>query len=193
MKKNAENANLKLDGKNLSLPKATVGLGYVKVGKLGAAKTLTVDKKNDGTSWGAVYAQFTQPSAEITSAESGIKISRKVTAAKNVKVGDKVTVVLTITTDRDYDFVQVMDKRAACLEPVYQTSGYQWDMECYVSPKDYTTNFYFDRLSKGKHIVEMEYYVDRKGDYQSGSCAAQCAYSPEFGGRAEAYGLRVTE
>ena len=193
LKKNAENANLKLDGKNLSLPKATVGLGYVKVGKLGAAKTLTVDKKNDGTSWGAVYAQFTQPSAEITSAESGIKISRKVTAAKNVKVGDKVTVVLTITTDRDYDFVQVMDKRAACLEPVYQTSGYQWDMECYVSPKDYTTNFYFDRLSKGKHIVEMEYYVDRKGDYQSGSCAAQCAYSPEFGGRAEAYGLRVTE
>lgn len=113
--------------------------------------------------------------------------------AKNVMVGDKVKVILTITSDRDYDFVQVTDKRAACLEPANQTSGYQWNLGCYVSPKDYTTNFYFDRLSKGKHIVEVEYYVDRKGDYQSGTCVALCAYSPEFGGRAEAYQMEVGE
>ena len=72
-------------------------------------------------------------------------------------------------------------------------SGYQWSMGCYVAPKDYTTNLYFGRLSKGRHVVEMEYYIDRKGEYQAGTCAAQCAYSPEFGGRAEAYRLNVTE
>ena len=83
--------------------------------------------------------------------------------------------------------------RAACLEPVNQLSGYQWGMGCYVSPGDNTTNFYFDRLSKGKHIVEMEYYVDRKGNYQSGSCTAECTYSPEFGGRTEAYGMKISE
>ena len=118
---------------------------------------------------------------------------RKVENAKNVKVGDKVKVVLAITADRDYDFVQVVDKRAACLEPVTQLSGYQWSMGCYVAPKDYTTNLYFGRLSKGRHVVEMEYYIDRKGEYQAGTCAAQCAYSPEFGGRAEAYRLNVKE
>ena len=37
------------------------------------------------------------------------------------------------------------------------------------------------------------YYIDRKGEYQAGTCAAQCAYSPEFGGRAEAYRLNVKE
>ena len=107
------------------------------------------------------------------------------------KVGEKVKVTLLITADRDYDFVQITDKRAACLEPVNQKSGYQWGIGCYVSPRDHATNFYFDRLSKGMHIVEMEYYVDRKGDYQSGTCTAECTYSPEFGGRTEAYELRV--
>ena len=96
-----------------------------------------------------------------------------------------------ITADRDYDFVEIEDKRAACLEPVNQLSGYQWGMGCYVSPKDNTTNFYFDRLSKGKHVVEMEYYVDRNGEYQAGSCSARCAYSPEFCGRDIAYKLSV--
>ena len=38
---------------------------------------------------------------------------------------------------------------------------------------------------------DEEYYVDRKGDYQSGTCTAECTYSPEFGGRTEAYELRV--
>lgn len=165
----------------------------MKTSKLGAPHTLTIDKKNEGTSWGAVYAQFVQSSAEIAASEAGIKVVRKVVNAKNVKVGDKVKVVLTITADRDYDFVQVVDKRAACLEPVTQLSGYQWSMGCYVAPKDYTTNLYFGRLSKGRHVVEMEYYIDRKGEYQAGTCAAQCAYSPEFGGRAEAYRLNVKE
>ena len=191
LEKSGDNASLRLDGHLLTQPKATAGLGYVKTSKAGVAKTFAVDKKNEGTSWGTVYAEFTQPSTEIASAESGIKVTRKVENAKNAKLGDKVKVILTITADRDYDFVQIEDKRAACLEPANQTSGYQWGMGCYVSPKDNATNFYFDRLSKGKHFVEMEYYIDRKGDYHSGTCTAQCAYSPEFGGRTEAYQLRI--
>ena len=187
----AENAVLKLDGKLLPMPQDSTTLGYVKTEKAGKASTLSINKKNDYTSWGAVYAEFKQPLSEITSLESGIKVSRKVENQKKAKVGDKIKVIITITADRDYDFVKIVDKRAACLEPVNQLSGYQWGMECYVSPKDNTTNFYFDRLSKGKHFVEMEYYVDRKGDYQSGSCTAECTYSPEFGGRTEAYKMTV--
>ena len=187
----AENAVLKLDGKQLPMPQDSTTLGYVKTEKAGKASTLSISKKSDYTSWGAVYAEFKQPLSEIASLESGIKVSRKVENQKKAKVGDKIKVIITITADRDYDFVKIVDKRAACLEPVNQLSGYQWGMECYVSPKDNTTNFYFDRLSKGKHFVEMEYYVDRKGDYQSGSCTAECTYSPEFGGRTEAYKMTV--
>lgn len=192
----AENAVLKLDGKLLPMPQDSTTLGYVRTEKAGKASTLSISKKSDYTSWGAVYAEFKQPISEIASAESGIKVRRVIVPAESqgrgkAQVGEKVKVTLIITADRDYDFVKIVDKRAACLEPVNQLSGYQWGMECYVSPKDNTTNFYFDRLSKGKHFVEMEYYVDRKGDYQSGSCTAECTYSPEFGGRTEAYKMTV--
>ena len=189
--KRAENAVLKLDGKQLPMPQDSITLGYVKTEKAGKASTLSINKKSDYTSWGAVYAEFKLPVSEIASLESGIKVSRKVENQKKAKVGDKIKVIITITADRDYDFVKIVDKRAACLEPVNQLSGYQWGMDCYVSPKDNTTNFYFDRLSKGKHFVEMEYYIDRKGDYQSGSCTAECTYSPEFGGRTETYKMTV--
>lgn len=194
----AENAVLKLDGKLLPMPQDSTTLGYVKTERPGKASKLSIDKKSDYTSWGAVYAEFKQPISEIGSMESGIKIRRVIVPAESqgkgkaqAKVGEKVKVTLLITADRDYDFVQITDKRAACLEPVNQKSGYQWGIGCYVSPRDYATNFYFDRLSKGMHIVEMEYYVDRKGDYQSGTCTAECTYSPEFGGRTETYELKV--
>lgn len=194
----AENAVLKLDGKQLPMPQDSTTLGYVKTEKTGKASKLSIDKKSDYTSWGAVYAEFKQPVCEIGSMESGIKVRRVIVPAESeskgkaqAKVGEKVKVTLIITADRDYDFVQITDKRAACLEPVNQLSGYQWGIGCYVSPRDHATNFYFDRLSKGKHIVEMEYYVDRKGDYQSGTCTAECTYSPEFGGRTETYELKV--
>lgn len=192
----AENAVLKLDGKLLPMPQDSTTLGYVKTERPGKASKLSIDKKSDYTSWGAVYAEFKQPISEIGSMESGIKVRRVIVPAEseskgNAQVGEKVKVTLIITADRDYDFVQITEKRAACLEPVNQLSGYQWSIGCYVSPRDHATNFYFDRLSKGKHIVEMEYYVDRKGDYQSGTCTAECTYSPEFGGRTETYELKV--
>lgn len=194
----AENAVLKLDGKLLPMPQDSTTLGYVKTERPGKASKLSIDKKSDYTSWGAVYAEFKQPISEIGSMESGIKVRRVIVPAESegkgkaqAKVGEKVKVTLLITADRDYDFVQITDKRAACLEPVNQKSGYQWGIGCYVSPRDHATNFYFDRLSKGMHIVEMEYYVDRKGDYQSGTCTAECTYSPEFGGRTETYELKV--
>lgn len=194
----AENAVLKLDGKLLPMPQDSTTLGYVKTERPGKASKLSIDKKSDYTSWGAVYAEFRQPISEIGSMESGIKVRRVIVPAESegkgkaqAKVGEKVKVTLLITADRDYDFVQITDKRAACLEPVNQKSGYQWGIGCYVSPRDHATNFYFDRLSKGKHIVEMEYYVDRKGDYQSGTCTAECTYSPEFCGRTETYELKV--
>lgn len=188
---NGEQTALAVDGRTLETPKATAGLGYVKttVESPASAKTFTAEKTSTGTSWGALYAQYQQKATEVTNAASGITVKREILptdkarepSTSTLKVGDKVTVRITITADRDYDFVQVEDKRAACLEPIGQLSGYRWGY--YVSPRDNVTNYYFDRLAKGKHVVETEYYVDREGDYATGICTAQCAYSPEFAGR----------
>ena len=203
-----EQTVLKIDGKPLELPQATAGMGYVKTTvQSDDAKTFTAEKTSAGTSWGAVYAQFLQSATEIEDAASGIKVQRELfvevskkdekkrkTAQDDVvslKVGDKVKVVITITADRDYDFVQVTDKRAACLEPATQLSGYRYGYYC--APKDNVTNYYFDRMAKGKHVIETEYYVDRAGRYSTGTCMAQCAYAPEYIGRTKAKQLNVDE
>ena len=181
---------LKVDGQELSTSDATAGIGYVKTAMSGKdVKTFTAEKTSTGTSWGAVYAQFMQHTADIADHQSGISVKREILISdnqtsnlkpqtSNLKPGDRITIRITIEADRDYDFVQVVDKRAACMEPVRQLSGYHWGMYC--SPKDYTTNYYFDMLSKGKHVIESEYYIDRAGTYETGTCTVECAYSPEF-------------
>jgi len=98
-----------------------------------------------------------------------------------MKIGDKIKVRLTVNAVHDFDFIQIQDKRAACLEPVNQLSGYHAGY--YVTPKDNVTNYFFDHLHKGRHVIETEYYINRKGNYISGIATVQCAYSPEFNGR----------
>lgn len=188
----AEPTRFTLDGQPLSVPQATAGLGYVKTTlDSTTATTLTAEKTSAGTSWGAVYAQFMQPTTDIQSSASGLKVKRQIVgvADKALTVGDRIKVILTIRADRDYDFVQIVDKRAACLEPVERLSGYR--NGCYVTPKDCSTNYYFNCMRKGTHIVETEYYLDREGTYTAGSCTVQCAYSPEYYGRAKSEKLSV--
>ena len=190
----SQDAVIKIDNQPVDLPKSTAGLGYVKVSKPGKdVRTLAVSKTSTGTSWGAVYAQFMQKSTEVASQSSGIKVTRTLIyngkPATNLKVGDRVTVRIEIEADRDYDFVQLQDKRAACLEPIGQLSGYHQGYYC--APKDNATNYYFDRLGKGKHRIETDYYIDRAGTYQTGICTIQCAYSPEYNGREAAKTLNI--
>ena len=178
-------------GKAIALPQGEAGTGYVMKdisteATASAAGSVDISKTSAGVSWGAVYAQFLQPAAEIGTLSSGISVKREIVAAdgkpaSQLKVGDRVRVRITVKADRDYDFVEIVDKRAACLEPVAQLSGYRDG--CYVAPRASSTAFFFDRMAKGTHVVEFDYFIDRAGDYTSGSCTAQCAYAPEFIGR----------
>ena len=192
---NKEQAELAIDGKPLDLPQATAGLGYVKTTtEPGKAKIFTATKTSDGTSWGAVYAQSLQKTSAVTSAAAGITVEREILnadgkAATALRVGDRVKVRITINADRDYDYVQVKDKRAACMEPLGQLSGYHRGYYC--APKDNATYYYFDRLSKGRHIVETEYYIDRAGRYETGTCTVECAYAPEYSARTASQTIEI--
>jgi len=199
---------LAIDGKELATTTATAGLGYVKASQpADGAKTFTAEKSSQGTSWGAVYAQFMQPATDVAELESGLSVKRELFIDSGrrddsgqrvltpltadhaaLTVGTKVVVRITIKADRDYDFVEVQDKRAACLEPVSQLSGYRYGY--YTTPRDYVTNYYFDLMAKGTCTIETEYYIDRAGTYYSGTCTAACAYAPEF--RATTKGVTLT-
>lgn len=193
-----EQTKLRLDGKLVETPKATAGIGYVKTAVGGEGiKTFTAEKTSTGTSWGALYGQAMQHTADIETADtSGLKVKRQLMVNGKIvdkshvfHVGDKVKVRLTIEAERDFDYVQVMDKRAACMEPIQQLSGYHWGY--YIAPKDNSTNYYFSRMSKGKHVIENEYYIDRVGNYETGTCTVQCAYSPEYSARDKSVTIRV--
>jgi hypothetical protein len=177
-----------IDETPIDLPQATAGLGYVKTAiQQPQGRVFSVTKTSTGTSWGAVYAQFLQKTSDIAASQSGIRVKRELlpSSGKAVTngttrfaVGDRVRVRITIETSRDLDFVQVVDRRAACMEPVRQLSGYH--QGAYVSPKDCATHYYYYGLAKGKHVIETEYYIDRAGRYESGTCTVQCAYAPEY-------------
>ena len=200
---------LAIDGAPINLPKATAGLGYVKTAiNQSQGKTFTASKTSEGTSWGAVYAQFLQKTSEVEDAQSGIKVKREIVSLTSplelarfpkkdlspltsIQVGDRIKVRITIETSRDLDFVQVVDHRAACMEPVRQLSGYQ--QGAYVSPKDAATHYFYGGLSKGKHEIYTEYYIDRAGHYETGTCTVGCAYAPEYRATAPSITLNVEE
>ena len=201
-----EQTALAIDGSPVDIPQATAGIGYVKTAiNNPQGKTFTATKSSEGTSWGAVYAQFMQKTHEVEASQSGISVKREVivrnnTAAANyslftlpstLTVGDRIKVRITIETQRDLDFVQVSDRRAACMEPVNQLSGYHHGAYC--SPKDNATNYFFYGLAKGKHVIETEYYIDRAGTYESGTCTVGCAYAPEYRATAPSMTLKVKE
>ena len=191
---------LAIDGAPIDLPQATAGLGYVKTAVDNPqGKTFTATKTSEGTSWGAVYAQFFQKTSEVEASQSGIIVKREIMSKENngqwsmthgqCKVGDRIKVRITIETTRDLDFVQVIDHRAACMEPVRQLSGYQ--QGAYVSPKDAATHYFYYGLAKGKHVIETEYYIDRAGHYETGTCTVGCAYAPEYRATAPSQTLNI--
>ena len=190
---------LAIDGQPIETPQATAGLGYVKTAiHQPQGSTLTATKTTEGTSWGAVYAQFFQQTAAIEASQSGIRVTREILAPEpssssirrsTFNVGQRIRVRITIESQRDLDFVQVVDRRAACMEPVRQLSGYQHGAYC--SPKDNATHYFYYGLSKGKHVIETEYYVDRAGTYETGTCTVGCAYAPEYRATAPSMTLNV--
>ena len=186
---------LVVDGSPIDTSKASAGLGYVKSAQpYHGEHTFTATKTSEGTSWGAVYAQFLQKTSDIEASQSGITVKREVIAAKpqsTLTVGQRIRVRITIETTRDLDFVQVVDHRAACMEPVKQLSGYHHGAYC--SPKDNATHYFYRGLGKGKHVIETEYYIDRAGTYETGTCTVGCAYAPEFRATAPSTTLTITE
>ena len=183
---------LAIDGSPVDTSKASAGLGYVKTAQpYHGEHTFTATKTSEGTSWGAVYAQFLQKTADIEASQSGISVKRELLTANSQKliVGQRIKVRITIETSRDLDFVQVVDRRAACMEPVNQLSGYRNGSYC--SPKDNATHYFFGGLAKGKHVIETEYYIDRAGTYETGTCTVGCAYAPEYHATAPSVQLRI--
>ena len=190
-------------GKEVIRTPADDAIGYIKKtvsGDVMNIKKVSVDKEGTGMGWGAVYAQYLESMDQISGQGNGLSVSRQLykgdealNESAPLKVGDKITVRLTVKADRDMDFVQIKDDRAACMEPLQAVSGFRWSngLGYYQATKDASTQFFIDQMRKGTYVIEYQVYVNRTGEYQTGIATVQSAYAPEFGGHTGGYRVMV--
>jgi uncharacterized protein YfaS (alpha-2-macroglobulin family) len=194
--------------------KTEAGTGYFKKCWDGAQVTsdwgsVSVTKKANSVSWGAVYWQYFEQLDKIKQFEetpltinkqlfverkAGDKTVSVPVGAENLpplQIGDKVKVRIEIRSDRDMEYVHLKDMRAACFEPVDYLSGYKYKsgFGYYQGIKDASMNFFMDYLRKGTYVFEYELRVSQKGDFSNGITTIQSMYAPEFTSHSE--GVRV--
>ena len=156
---------------------------------------IVIRKSDEGIAWGAVYYQFTDDMDKIPCSDMGIKLKRSFSIAGSgeqvagggeqlpaLKVGDKVKVRIDIQCDRTMEYLELIDGRPSCVEPLSTRAGWRWNegLSYYVVVGNTDTRCYIDRLEKGKYWFEYEVYVTNPGRFLSGPVVMQCMYAPEF-------------
>jgi hypothetical protein len=187
---------------NVTASKAEAGTGYfTQTWNADQVKSdmgeVTVTASVDRVSWGALHWQYFEQMDKITPHESPFNIRKQVMLrrqtdegvrlltleeAGKLRTGDRLTIRVELRTDRYVDFVHLKDLRAAGLEPVDAISGHRWQggLGYYLSIRDASMNFFFDRIPPGTHVFEYELKVAHEGDFSNGITTAMCMYAPEF-------------
>ena len=160
---------------------------------------ITVDSKTPGISWGAVYRSFTEELDKVEHTENGMSLKRtiwrvvhgaegdlleEVKPGTILHVGDRLKIQFELTTDRNLEYLQLADMRAATVEPISTRAGYSYnwhdDIGYYAAPGNTRNVFYIDRLSKGSYVIEYEVNVQKPGRFTVGNAVMQCLYAPAF-------------
>lgn len=159
--------------------------------------SVTVTKPGPGIIQGGLFWQYYENIDQVKSSETYVSVSKelyrkiktvngeelqKITAETPVKVGDRVTVRMILNTDRPMEFIHIKDMRAAGFEPVDVLSGYQWKngLAWYQSVKDASTNFYIERMPKGKYVFEYDLVANASGIFSNGITTLQNYYAPQM-------------
>ena len=164
--------------------------------------TVTLRKVTPGIAWGAVYYQYTDDMDKMPSSENGITLKRTyldnnnqniLNAPNTLKVGDRIKVRIEISCDRTMEYLELIDGRPSCVEPLSTRAGWNWNqgLRYYVEVKNTATHCYINRLEKGRYVVEYDVYVTNPGTFLAGPVTMQCMYAPEFRATAPAFLLKV--
>ena len=180
-------------------------------------RQLTVNNPTNHLVWGGLFRQYFVPIDEVKSDESGFTIKRELfmetvtdkgkklvpvgskvpelVEGPTLKVGDKLTVKITFTSQQDMSFVFVKDLRAAGFEPIEQISRYEYNdrMSYYQSNTDTDMEFFIEFLPKGTHQLEYSMFVTKEGYLNNGYALIQCQYAPEFSAYSDGMKVRVGE
>lgn len=206
-------AGQEIDPSKLEDVKVEAGTGYFKTSWSGSDITpemgnVTLTKNTDDVAFGALYWQYFEQLDKITTAETPLKLKKKLFLEVKtdaglvlkpieehtvISPGDRVIVRIELQVDRVMEYIHMKDMRASGLEPenVISSYKYQGGLGYYESTKDASTNFFISYLPKGTFVFEYPLRVTHKGDFSNGITTIQCMYAPEFTAHSEGIRLNV--
>ena len=192
-----------VDGETITTSDDAIGQVSVSLHgeEINNVKAITVSRKGSGTGWASVYTQCLESMDKVKLYDGdGLRIERKYMSGDReidresvLSVGDKVTVSITVSADRDMDFVRIKDEKPACLEAASQLSSYSWSdgLGYYRVNKDASVEFFVDSMRKGTYTITYDAYVTRSGNYVSGPASVISVYAPQFGSHSEGFTMTV--
>ena len=176
-------------------------LGYLKKtwndkNELQKIANFTIKNNNNTPAYGGIYHQYFEDLDKIERSKGEEIIINKTLFLKEntsagpqlkslpevLKVGELVTVRVTIKVKSDFEFVHLKDMRASGLEPtsVLSRHHHKDGLNYYQSIKDAATHFFFDYLPKGTYVFEYDLRVNNAGDFSNGITQMESMYAPEF-------------
>lgn len=186
---------ISLGGTKITLTEEEIGTGVLTIAldpKIASGKELKIERLSSAPAWGGVISQYVSPIKSVKAEKcENLSIDKKllvisesesgeVASEGPVKVGDRVRVTLTITCDKDMNYVALIDERGAALEPDDQISRYvvKDGLWAYREVRDSKTSFFIEFLPKGVNVITYDCHADRAGDYSIGIASVQSQYSP---------------
>ncbi len=159
---------------------------------------VVMKKADKGIAWGGIHWQYLDDIANVPAAgreelaiEKQLFVKRftkrgpvlePVAAGKPIDVGDELVVRLVVTSDRDYEFLELSDHRPSLTEPVDVLSGWRWGdgVGWYAAVRDTSMQLFFERLPRGTHVFEYSLRAAHRGSASSGFATIRSRYAPEF-------------
>ena len=124
--------------------------------------------------WVGVFADYDLPADRVRSASTGIGVSVSLSVPGIQRI--------TLTAERNCEYVHLVVPHASLAEPVVQTSGYGWTdgFSFYREIHDDRTEYFIEQLPQGTFVLEERQRLERHGHAATGVTRVECLYAPEF-------------
>lgn len=158
------------------------------------SRALTFAREAPGLSFGSVVATYRLPLAQVppprVEGEAALTLTRTLEPAEP-KVGDDVTVTLTLTAPQPMSHVRLRDERPANTEPVKALPW--WDVASggYARPDDTGTDVFFAELPRGVTTFRYRLKATHAGQCRPGLATAAPTVAPDFAARTDSFPLTV--
>lgn len=157
------------------------------------ARHYTFARTESGITFGSLTARYRLPLTEVptpeVSKDTALALTRSLTPAQP-KVGDTVTVILTLTAAQPMRYLHLTVPRPANTEAMRTLPFWDWQSRAYLLPNDAGCDIFIDQLPRGTTTLRYEWKVTHAGECATEPARVTLMYAPDFAARTDS--LRLT-